>query len=135
MVSSDSDFTRLATRIREDGLLVYGFGESKTPNAFIKACDRFIYTEIFKTKIEDHVEKAAPTKAAPLRDLNSDTEFRNAFDQAVNAATPPDRSRANLGTVGAHLQKLLPDFDSRNYGFQKLSDLVERIPTFTSRLR
>jgi hypothetical protein len=57
-------------------------------------------------------------------------ELKNALDEAVNASTPADRSRANLATVGAQLQKLLPDFDSRNYGFQKLSELVERIPTF-----
>lgn len=128
LVSSDSDFTRLATRIREDGLPVYGFGEEKTPNAFIKACDRFIYTEIFKTRTEDHVKKALPAKPVPLRDFDSDAEFKNALDEAVNAATPADRNRANLASVGAQLQKLLPDFDSRNYGFQKLSELVERIP-------
>jgi hypothetical protein len=129
LVSSDSDFTRLATRIREDGLPVFGFGEEKTPDAFIKACDRFIYTEIFK--ITNHgTKKASQAKQTPLHDFKTDEKFKEALDQAVAAATPPDGSRAYLSTVGTHLQKLLPDFDPRNYGFQKLSDLVEKIPDF-----
>jgi uncharacterized LabA/DUF88 family protein len=128
LVSSDSDFTRLATRIREDGLPVYGFGEKKTPDAFIKACDRFIYTEIFKVNTNDATKKSTQAKQSPLRDLNTDKGFRETLDQAVAAATPADGGRAHLSTVGTHLQKLLPDFDPRNYGFQKLSDLVEKIP-------
>jgi len=128
LVSSDSDFTRLATRIREDGLPVFGFGEEKTPSAFIKACDRFIYTEIFKIA-NDGTKKASQAKQTPpLHDFKTDKKFKEALDQAVAAATPPDGSRAYLSTVGTHLQKLLPDFDPRNYGFQKLSDLVEKIP-------
>jgi len=130
LVSSDSDFTRLATRIREDGLPVYGFGEKKTPDAFIKACDRFIYTEIFKVNIEDGSKKSSQAKTSPLRDLKTDDNFRQSFDQAVTAATPADGGRVHLSTVGAHLQKLLPDFDPRNYGFQKLSDLVDKLPNF-----
>src|SRR5436190_16513276 len=70
LVSSDSDFTRLATRIREDGLPVYGFGEEKTPRSFINACDRFIYTEIFRTKAVGSSKAVAPTKSGPLRDFN-----------------------------------------------------------------
>src|SRR6202140_336600 len=69
LVSSDSDFTRLATRIREDGLPVYGFGEEKTPRSFITACDRFIYTEIFTTKPAAASKAAAPGKSRPMRDL------------------------------------------------------------------
>lgn len=149
LVSSDSDFTRLATRIKEDGLPVYGFGEQKTPNSFVKACNRFYYTEIFKTKLEgesgkaaaakkdrvkeesqkDRSKSAAPVEASPLRDLRTDTEFKEALEKALDAGTPTDRTRAHLGTVGLHLQKLLPEFDSRNYGFKKLSDLFEKIPT------
>jgi NYN domain-containing protein/OST-HTH/LOTUS domain-containing protein len=129
LVSSDSDFTRLATRIREDGLLVYGFGEEKTPSSFIKACDRFVYTEIFKTKKAPSSQKSISAKPKPLRDLNSDEGFKQALDQSIDTAMT-EANRANLGTVGSHLLKVLPDFDSRNYGFQKLSDLVEAIPTY-----
>jgi hypothetical protein len=128
LVSSDSDFTRLATRIRENGLPVYGFGEEKTPSSFIKACDRFIYTEIFRQKV-DASKKAALTKSQPLRDLTSDDSFKSAFQQSVDAAMT-DSNRAHLGAVGSHLLKLLPDFDARNYGFQKLSELVEAIPSY-----
>jgi len=129
LVSSDSDFTRLATRIREDGFPVYGFGEEKTPSSFIKACDRFIYTEIFRQKPAAASKKETSTKSQPLRNLNRDERFRSAFQQSVDAAMT-DGSRAHLGAVGSHLLKLLPDFDSRNYGFQKLSELVEAIPGY-----
>jgi hypothetical protein len=128
LVSSDSDFTRLATRIREDGLFVYGFGEEKTPRSFINACDRFIYTEIFRTKEVSTSKPAAAAKSAPLRNLATDEGFKAALDQSVDAAMT-EGGRANLGTVGTHLIKLLPDFDARNYGFRKLSDLVEKVPT------
>jgi len=128
LVSSDSDFTRLATRIREDGLPVYGFGEEKTPRSFINACDRFIYTEIFRTKAVGSSKAVAPAKSGPLRDFNSDEGFKVALDQSIDAATA-ESGRANLGAVGNHLLKLLPDFDPRNYGFRKLSDLVEKNPS------
>jgi uncharacterized LabA/DUF88 family protein len=143
LVSSDSDFTRLATRIKEDGLPVYGFGEQKTPNSFVKACDRFIYTEVFKVKLQEDippapteaatppgttVEAAAPAPIVTLRNID-DEDFKDALTRAIDAATPTDENRAHLGTVGLHLQKLLPEFDSRNYGFKKLSDLFATIPT------
>src|SRR5215207_1579341 len=128
LVSSDSDFTRLAMRIREDGLLVYGFGEEKTPRSFISACDRFIYTEIFRTKALGSSKAAAPTRSGPLRNFNSDEVFKAALDQSIDAATA-ESGRAHLGAVGKHLLKLLPDFDPRNYGFRKLSDLVEKDPS------
>jgi len=150
LVSSDSDFTRLATRIKEDGLSVYGFGEQKTPNSFVKACNRFFYTEIFKAELpapaagkpatdgkgagaaaskSEVVSKPALAEVAPLRNLATDTEFQAALEQAIDAATPTGEPRAHLATVGNHLQKLLPEFDSRNYGFKKLSDLLSKIPT------
>jgi len=150
LVSSDSDFTRLATRIKEDGLSVYGFGEQKTPNSFVKACNRFFYTEIFKAELRapaagkpatdgkgagaaasksEVVSKPALAEVAPLRNLATDTEFQAALEQAIDAATPTGEPRAHLATVGNHLQKLLPEFDSRNYGFKKLSDLLSKIPT------
>src|ERR1700751_3601196 len=76
LVSSDSDFTRLATRIREDGIPVYGFGEEKTPNSFIKACDRFVYTEIFRTKKTSTSHRSVASRPKPLRDLKSDDVFK-----------------------------------------------------------
>jgi len=150
LVSSDSDFTRLAIRIREDGLPVFGFGEEKTPNSFVKACNRFFYIEIFRTKlVEPEPEKLQrpnatnqlddnsaakapiavniPETETPLRDLKTDKKFREALDKAFDAATSNDANRADLGAIGTHLQKLMPEFDSRNYGFKKLSDLVEKI--------
>jgi uncharacterized LabA/DUF88 family protein len=150
LVSSDSDFTRLAIRIREDGLPVFGFGEEKTPNSFVKACNRFFYIEIFNTKlVEPEPEEfqalketrpdisvasastkvSTPEAEAPLRDLKTDKEFQEALDKAVDAATLNDGNRAELGAIGTHLQKLMPEFDSRNYGFKKLSDLVAKIDT------
>jgi hypothetical protein len=128
LVSSDSDFTRLATRIREDGLSVFGFGEKKTPDPFINACNRFVYTEIFKINTSEDSKKTTQTKHAPLGNFKTDTKLKEALDQAVTAASPGDGGRAYLSTVGTHLQKLLPDFDPRNYGFQKLSELVEQMP-------
>src|SRR5215467_16140282 len=86
LVSSDSDFTRLATRIREDGFPVYGFGEEKTPSSFIKACDRFIYTEIFRQKPASASKKTTEAKSHPLRDLRRDAGFRSAFNQSIEAA-------------------------------------------------
>jgi hypothetical protein len=128
LVSSDSGFTRLATRIREDGLPVYGFGEQKTPKAFIQACERFIYTEIFRNSQTTGAKIAKPKKIEPLRNIETDEELQRALSQAIVKAMT-EIGRANLATVGQYLAKLLPDFDSRNYGFQKLSELVETIPT------
>ena len=114
LVSSDSDFTRLATRIRESGLLVYGFGERKTPKPFVAACDKFIYSDILKP--EKSRDAGTKPKAEPLKPMLID---------AVNAAAHDD-GWANLGTVGSALQKISPSFDPRNYGFQKLGELVRK---------
>ncbi len=114
LVSSDSDFTRLATRIRESGLLVYGFGERKTPKPFVAACDKFIYSDILKPEASSDT-KAKP-KAEPLKRMILD---------AVNAVARDD-GWANLGTVGSALQKISPSFDPRNYGCQKLGELARK---------
>ena len=127
LVSSDSDFTRLATRIREDGLPVYGFGEEKTPKSFINACNRFTYTEIFKNKFCPS-PKINSSSVTPLRNYKNDKVFKAALEHAIDAATL-ENGRANLAAIGTHLPKLLPDFDPRNYGFRKLSDLLEKIPS------
>lgn len=127
IVSSDSDFTRLATRLREAGMQVFGIGEKKTPNPFIVACDKFIYIEILKNQTED--------------DANDVDQKKTKRKSAVDAITPKDLRLisstiddvadddgwAFLGDVGSLLQKKQPNFDSRNYGFQKLTPLFQSI--------
>jgi len=116
LVSSDSDFTRLATRIREAGFSVYGFGEKKTPKPFVAACDKFIYTEILCKPLPG-IPVEAPAQA-PLRPL---------LTSAIAAATQED-GWAFLGVVGALLLKSDPSFDPRNFGFRKLGELVKAQP-------
>lgn len=116
LVSSDSDFTRLATRIREAGLAVYGFGEKKTPKPFVAACDKFVFTEILRPATVD--SPSLPPLQEPLQP---------ALAAAVNAAAREDRWAA-LSAVGSLLMKASPSFDPRNYGFQKLGELVRKQP-------
>lgn len=111
LVSSDSDFTRLATRIRESGLTVYGFGERKTPAPFVAACDKFIYTEILRPQ------------QAPQ---DSQLEPIEPMIRAAIMATARENGWAALSTVGSMLLKNSPSFDPRNYGCQKLSELVRK---------
>ena len=122
LVSSDSDFTRLATRIREAGLVVYGFGERKTPGPFVAACDKFIYTEILRTEPtpQKDAPKAEPVAVADVRKLEP------LIIAAIDANARED-GWASLGGVGSHIGKIAPAFDSRNYGFNKLSDLVRSL--------
>lgn len=119
LVSSDSDFTRLASRIRETGLLVYGFGEKKTPPAFVSACDKFIYTEVLRAKTDE--SKAIKQKTT--NQLKQDTKLVTLLRNAVEASSD-DSGWARLGPVGANIAKQSPEFDSRNYGYAKLSALV-----------
>ena len=119
IVSSDSDFTSLAQRIRESGKRVYGFGEKKTPQPFVAACDRFIYTEIFSLKID---AQEGPQKIPPNK-LKQDTKLINLFRSAIDAASNED-GWAHLGGVGSNIIKNAPDFDPRNYGYSKLGDLA-----------
>jgi hypothetical protein len=119
LVSSDSDFTGLALRLREAGLMVLGFGERRTPEAFRKACHRFVFTDLL---IEGPGESAAKApaergKAFPRKEVLA------AVDESAD-----DSGWANLGTVGSYLNKVQSDFDSRDYGFRKLSDLVAARP-------
>ncbi len=118
IISSDSDFTRLAARIREQGLTVYGFGERKTPQAFVAACDKFIYTENLGEQAEKAPE-ARKKQSTAKRDRKLDTLLR----EAVEAASDDD-GWAHLGAVGSNLQRLRSDFDTRTYGFAKLKDLM-----------
>lgn len=114
LVSSDSDFTRLATRIREAGLKVYGFGEQKTPQSFVAACDKFIYTEILRP--EPAPINQDEQAVAPLNPM-----LRNAI-----SATTKENGWSPLSALGSMLLKNSPSFDPRNYGFQKLSELVRK---------
>jgi uncharacterized LabA/DUF88 family protein len=127
IVSSDSDFTRLASRIREAGLTVYGFGEIKTPKAFVSACDKFIYTEVL-VEAQDDAGRATPAPR-PASELRSDTKLLNALRNAVSDASD-ENGWAALGGVGSILSKRMPDFDSRNYGYSKLSGLIHGIGLF-----
>ena len=125
LVSSDSDFTRLASRIREEGLLVYGFGEEKTPKAFVSACDKFIFTKVLLT--EENPDTAI--RKQETKKLKGDTKLVNLFRNALEAASD-DSGWAHLGAVGHHIAKQVPEFDSRNYGYKKLVDLVSAITLF-----
>ncbi len=142
IVSSDSDFTRLAQRLREEGLLVYGFGEKKTPDSFVAACDKFVYTEVLRRQAESGpAAKPAASKKTPSN---------TSKPPVVTATTTPSSPKApatalpleliqqaieeesdetgwaHLGAIGSYLTKIRPDFDSRLYGFRKLSDLFKK---------
>ncbi|MDO5505977.1 MAG: NYN domain-containing protein [Pseudoxanthomonas suwonensis] len=128
IVSSDSDFTRLAARIREQGLTVYGFGERKTPQAFVAACDKFIYTENLGE---------APKKAATATrggKIKRDAKLDALLAEAMDAATDDD-GWAHLGVVGSNLSRLASDFDTRSWGFGKLKDLMDAHPAYVLELR
>lgn len=125
LVSSDSDFTRLAARIREQGIDVYGFGEQKTPESFRQACLRFVYTE-----------NLLPEAPAPDRDPTPGSKSMQSPSAAVPilrkavAALDDEDGWVGLGAVGQQLGKLAPDFDPRTYGHGKLSDLVKKTGAF-----
>jgi len=131
IVSSDSDFTRLASRIREGGLVVYGFGEKKTPKPFVAACDKFIYTEVLRAK-EGEGDGDRP-KAKQSEELKRDKgHLANLFRNAIDAYSDDD-GWAQLGPVGSNIAKQSPDFDPRNYGYRKMKDLVKAIGLFELR--
>lgn len=119
IVSSDSDFTKLASRIRESGLLVYGFGEQKTPSAFVSACDKFIYTEVLRAKVDD---SGAISKKSG-KELKQDAKLINLLRNALEAASDDD-GWAHLAPVGSNIAKQSSEFDPRNYGYTRLSELV-----------
>jgi uncharacterized LabA/DUF88 family protein len=132
LVSSDSDFTRLAARIRESGLIVYGFGERKTPKPFVAACDKFIYIENLTAPRIETGRAGAATRTkqpGPAARLTSDTTLVNLLANAVEAASDED-GWAPLAGVGNIVTKQRPDFDSRSYGFAKLSDLMAATTLF-----
>jgi len=134
IVSSDSDFTRLASRIRESGRIVYGFGEQKTPEPFRTACDKFIYTEVLASSAEAETETSTAPKQRSAKELRGDTRLLNLLRNAIEAASD-DTGWAGLGAIGSIINKQSPDFDSRNYGYAKLSGLVNGIGLFETEER
>ncbi len=153
LVSSDSDFTRLAQRLREEGLTVYGFGERKTPDAFVQACDKFIYTEVLRPEAEAPAAPASAPKPAAKRGRKkasattpsaAPAQHAQAQDPSAKPSGPlplpvafirqaieeasDEEGWAHLGAVGTYLNKVRPDFDPRLYGQKKLSDLLRQHP-------
>lgn len=144
LVSSDSDFTRLAARIREQGLDVYGIGEKKTPEAFRMACKRFIYVE--NLLVTEAVADAPPRSAAKpdrstgmMPELGIEAPVRAVKEAPAKAipliiaamrAIDPDGEWYSLGQIGQYITQASPDFDTRTYGSAKLSDLVRKISRF-----
>lgn len=134
IVSSDSDFTRLATRLREAGMKVFGIGQKKTPNPFIVACDKFIYMEIIPV-FEAEPEETNPAKPkaktpkpkALVDKLNKET--LKLIAHTINDLAD-ENGWAFLGDVGNLILKKQPNFDPRNYGFQKLTPLIKSAPQF-----
>ncbi|KSV61791.1 MULTISPECIES: NYN domain-containing protein [Sinorhizobium/Ensifer group] len=125
LVSSDSDFTRLAARIREQGIDVFGFGEQKTPESFRQACRRFIYTEnLLAGAGKDEQDAASAAKS--LQPVSAAVPLI----KKVLAQEETEEGWVNLGTVGKQLLNLAPDFDPRTFGFRKLSDLIRKTNKF-----
>lgn len=137
LITSDSDFTGLAMRLREEGLTVLGFGEKKTPDAFRNACHKFVFTEVLRpstavetvvlqSKVESEQKPVQPL--IPAEVIEPKLEFPRKFVLAALEQSSDDAGWAHLGTFGSYLTKLQPDFDSRLYGYKKLSDLVKAKP-------
>ena len=134
IVSSDSDFTRLATRLRESGALVIGFGEQKTPRAFVTACDKFVFTEILAPAKEQQDSTVAPHAPSPpakksKKELRSDTTLVRILRTAVESSAD-DAGWAYLAAVAAHVAKQSPEFDSRNYGYSKFLSIIQATELF-----
>jgi hypothetical protein len=135
LVSSDSDFTRLASRLREEGLTVYGFGEEKTPRPFVAACDKFVYIELLRD------DAVAPANEEPGSDAATSPDAVKPAAEAPKKPKAPvgfiakilddiadEDGWAHLGALGANITKLRPEFDPRTHGYKKLSDLIKGYP-------
>lgn len=133
IVSSDSDFTRLAARLRESGMLVIGMGEQKTPKAFVKACERFKYLEALSgEQMEEEEETAAEERTNPKSTEETDREIKNltrAIRKIITEVSDDD-GWAFMGDVGNILAKRFPDFDTRNYGYSKLTKFLSSLKGF-----
>jgi hypothetical protein len=142
LVSSDSDFTRLAARLREEGLDVIGFGEQKTPKPFVKACDKFIYTELLRDDAEPNEPESPSNVASAATPAPTTTTESKPTAPPTPAKVKPQKvpvdfiakviddnsdedGWCHLGLLGSNISKLRSDFDSRMYGFKKLSDLIK----------
>ncbi|RFS23353.1 NYN domain-containing protein [Chitinophaga silvatica] len=135
LVSSDSDFTRLATRLREAGMIVYGMGEQKTPSAFRAACDKFIYLEILEAdEKKTDVDKQKSSKVKHKSISKADKQLLSLLSTSINDIADED-GWAYLGELGNLLLKKKPDFDSRNYGYIKLLQLLKSFPNFEIDIR
>ena len=130
IVSSDSDFTRLATRLREAGMNIIGIGEKKTPEPFIVACDKFIYIEILRNKSDENESEPTKNKLADKNNIDKITPKVIKLIASTIDDLADDDGWAFLGDVGNLLQKKQPNFDSRNYGYQKLTPLIKSIKSF-----
>lgn len=135
LVSSDSDFTRLASRIREQGVMVYGFGERKTSNAFVAACDKFMYFDVLNVELEEPEKPYYATEVpkpygtpivVPDRPEKRpiDSKARIGIRMAITSTSHSD-NWANLADVGSYLIKISPDLNARNYGYEKLREFLE----------
>lgn len=139
LVSSDSDFTRLATRLRESGKRVYGLGRRKTPESLRRAVDQFIFLEVLAEQSNGEADRGQIADASPATETGgTDAEpaptinLQSALTKAINA-TSGDDGWAALGSVGQHLARAHADFDPRDFGHQKLSSLVDEQPYLQSR--
>ena len=130
LVSSDSDFTRLATRLREAGMKVYGLGEKKTPNPFIAACDKFIYLEILASSEEEEESTTSTGEKKANTKVDKITPKVVRLIRSTISDLADDDGWAFMGDVGSLLLKKQPNFDSRNYGFLKLTPMINSIGKF-----
>ncbi|MNC15271.1 NYN domain protein [compost metagenome] len=136
LVSSDSDFTRLASRLREEGLTVYGFGEEKTPKPFVAACDKFIYIELLREEVvaltngePSTASAATPDVAKPaVAEPSKKPKAPVGFIAKIMDDIADEDGWAHLGALGANITKLRPEFDPRTHGYKKLSDLIKGYP-------
>ncbi|TXJ07774.1 MAG: NYN domain-containing protein [Acinetobacter sp.] len=141
IISSDSDFTPLASRIRESGLTVYGFGRKRTPEAFRQACDKFIFVENLLSDEKEDIKQNAQSKKTNTND-NSDIRKISEIDKyTLNLIykavkdNADDSGWAYLGSIGTYLTQVKPDFDTRNYGHEKLSGLVQALGLFETKMK
>ena len=132
IVSSDSDFTPLALRLRESGKKVYGIGEKKTPRPFITACDKFIYVEILtdsQPEAKPNVNAAAPAQVQQQQKKPVSAKTVRFLAQCILESSG-ESGQSQLSTLGSMIGKKRPDFDSRNYGYSQLSKMLRAIPRF-----
>jgi len=130
LVSSDADFTRLASRIREEGVDVYGFGEQKTPESFRQACTRFIYTENLTTRATADVEAPGASPTARLAERPKPSDATRLIAAAIADLNEAADGWVSVGGLGSRLRNRYPEFDQRTYGHTKLSDLIRATGRF-----